>query len=285
MTKMEKEAITKERNNDGEKNQFLKSFDEIFKSFFKILDFNELDANRFLSIKDSKKYRLFIKKRLLIVILFYISMWCTLIIDVLLPSFIPYGVISSLIILFVIGLPLIYIGVRNEMSFAEKGNYNKSFYRKEKKEMNKYCKQLNLIIYNRYVIEELGERNYTNNYKNKIKRINNRVDYYSKLFKPLNHYFIHFGLISLVTSVSTIIFELVYSSIQNINISIEVIYLSLFLPMISLSTSLTLYLLMISSATESLYDEKIFLTNAKSSLSGELKKATEILQELVFGKS
>ena len=51
---MEKESISKERNNDGEKNQFLKSFDDIFKNYFKILDFNELDANRFLSIKDSK---------------------------------------------------------------------------------------------------------------------------------------------------------------------------------------------------------------------------------------
>lgn len=223
-------------------------------------------------------------KRFLIVILFYVSIMCISIIDIFLPSFIPHWSLSYLIILCVPGIPLIYIDVRNEMSFAKVINYNKSIYRKEKKEMNLYCRQLNLIINNQYLIEKLGEKNYKNKYKNKIEKINNRLGYYSNVIRPLSNYIIQFGLISLVLSVSTIIFEFISSSIQNTNISIVVIYFNLFLPLTSIFMSLIFYYLMSSSATGSLYDKKKILTKAKSSLSSKLKHATEVLQELEFGK-
>ncbi|TKJ18902.1 MAG: hypothetical protein CEE43_16925 [Promethearchaeota archaeon Loki_b32] len=198
MTKMEEKSINEERNDEVEKNQFFKSFDEIFETFFKILDFNELDVNRFLSFKDSKsKYGFYIMIRILTIILEYSLPMFPIIIGIVYPSLFGNSglttLIISVIIIFPVSISIFFI----RKFFDKKYDYSMAIFRKEKKKMNKYCKQLNLIIHNRYVIEELGEKNYTNNYKNKIKRINNRVDYFSQLFKPLNHYIIQFGLISM----------------------------------------------------------------------------------------
>jgi len=49
--------------------------------------------------------------------------------------------------------------------------------------------------------------------------------------------------------------------------------------------SLMFYYLMSSSATGSLYEKKKILTETKSSLSSKLKHATEVLQEVEFGKN
>jgi len=295
MTKMEKDSINEEKNNEVEKNQFFKSFDEIFETFSKILDFNELDVNRFLSFKDSKKYKFYIMNRILIIMVNYSYIIIPTIVGIVYPLLFGNLFLTMISISGILFIPVLKGMFIIRRFIDENYDYNMSIYRKEKKKMNKYCKQLNLIINNRYVIEELGEKNYSNTYKNKIKRFNNRVDYYSQLFKPLNHYIIQFGLISLVFSFSPIFIDIIKSLIQNQIISTDTLrtsvgYTIFFFVLFWQSYSfINLYII------DDLYEKKKNLTenepkyNEDPSLYWVLKKkivdATERLQNLEFGKN
>lgn len=282
---MEKESINEERNDEVEKNQFFTFFNESFDAFFKILDFNELDVNRYLSFKDSKKYKFYIMNRILTLMINYSFVAIPAIVGTVYPSLFGNLFLTTFIILGIMFIPAVISIAIIQRFFDKNYDYSMSIYRKEKKKMNKYCKQLNLIIYNRYVIEELGEINYTNNYKSKIKRINNRVDFYSKLFKPLNHYIIQFGLISLVFSFSPIVIDIINSFIQNQIISTDTIGNGIVLTLSFLSLFWLSYDSINSSIVDDLYDKRKILIKAKSSLSGKLKKATKKLEDKEFGKT
>ncbi len=282
---MEEKSKNEERDSEVEKNQFFTSFNESFDVFFKILDFNELDVNRFLSFKDSKKYKFYIMNRILMIILNYSWIMIPVIVGIVYPSLFGNSLLTSLTMLGIIFIPAVISFVIILRFFDKNYDYSMSIYRKEKKKMNKYCKQLNLIIHNRYVTEELGEKNYTNTYKNKIKRINNRVDYYSNLFKPLNHYIIQFGVISLLFSLSPLFFDIIYKLIQNQIISTDTLRTSVGYTVVFVYFFLQSYGTVNSSIIDNLYGKKRILTSLYPVLKNKLKKATKRLQKLEFGKN
>ena len=288
MTKIEDDLINQIRTNKGEKNKISKKLNAIFCTFFKILDFNELDVNRYLSIKDSKKYKSLIRKKFLIYLLFetliLINTGYLLFVneyEIELTNWsIPHIIwIIFMVILINTSFLLGKFSSRIITKIVKNFNYGMPYYRKEKKKMKKLCKQFNLIINNQQLIEEIGEENYINKYKNNIEKINNRINYYSNLFRSLDYYIIQFGIFSIgITTFSPIIYEILSGGIQVRNINDDVLFIGLIIPISLLIIFLSLYQLNNRSLNKRLYSIRNHLIVAELSLSYKLEDIAIYLQ-------
>lgn len=291
MTKMEDNLINQISTNKGEKNKISKKLNATFDTFFKILDFNELDVNRFLSIKESKKYKSLIRKKVLIFLLYetlilifwgYNLLWAGYEIEI--TFWLISRIIIGLIIFNICNWPLGFFYGRILNHFYKDFNYSMPYYRKKKKKMKKSCKQFNLIINNQQLIEEIGEENYINKYKINFEKINNRINYYSNLFRSLDYYIIQFGIFSIVISIfSPIIYEILFGGgIQVININFNVLLFSLLIP-IYLSSFVILHRFGNKKLIIKLNSKRNALIEAESSLSSKLEEITTYLQNFGLG--
>lgn len=276
--------INSTSSNKEKTNSLINKLDIIFNAFFKILDFNELDVNRFLSDKETKRYKFLIIKKYIIFLLFeivfltpniYLMLLNIYEIEINTTTWVIVNLFFSFSVCF---LALFYRGII--MHFDEEFKYSKPYYRKKKKKMKKFCRQFNLIINNQHLIEEIGEENYNNKYKHNIKRINNRIDYYTNLFRSFWDYISQFGIISIITIiVINIISTLLGIYPKNINIEALIISLSILIGIGILS--FYFFKRFNNRLIIKLSKDKNVLIESESLLDSKLKDITKHLQKKI----
>lgn len=82
----------------------------------------------------------------------------------------------------------------SEKFFHQKFKYSKSFYRKEKKRLFTYRKGLIILLNNHFLNEDLKECFLKNKYKIEINEINEKINNFGLVFKPINVIIEQFGL-------------------------------------------------------------------------------------------
>ena len=149
------------------KNLFTTELSKILDTFIKIIEYNELDVNRFLSLRETEKYNLYLTLKVLTYILLYVSYILQMFLFMLFYDIGTFWMIW-LIFFFITSFFFTckwYIAKK----FVEKFDFTKSLFRKEKKNMVLYQKQLNLLLNNQFLKNLLGEDTYEEQLGTKIK--------------------------------------------------------------------------------------------------------------------
>jgi len=160
--------------NENLKNSIKEDLDTLFELFFLIVDYHEIKLNDFLITKKFKKYTLFVIFRFFFLVVIFFNYFY-------LPLFI-----------FIIPLYCIF-----EYIFYNRFNYNKVIYRKTRKTLLDFRKNLILLLNNHIFVKIIEEESNKEMYKNKFNKINDKLNNYKDIFKPFKVIINQFQLITL----------------------------------------------------------------------------------------
>lgn len=183
-----------------EKKKFLEDLFRILNYFIKILDYNELDINRFLNTRKKQKYY----RLLSIKIAFSLISYFVIIGYGLFNSTIPanYLILSS----YLFGLFLyffVYIWNHLDNLSFKKFGFTHSYFHKEKKQMKDFQNQIKLLFKNKFLLDFITKKAYNELYKNLLQDIDDKVGFYSNIIEPFFYQLKKYGFIG--TFISLII--------------------------------------------------------------------------------
>lgn len=191
------------------------SYNKITSGIFSILEYNELDLIWFLSLKKRIWYYkplLYIKSGLLI--FFILCLFLT--------DYVYKNLLLNLTYI-VFGL---YIFV--DYIYFKKFRYSLWYYRKRKNFLNRINNQINLIINNQLLLTTLDQE--IQNFKIKQQQLNKRIKHFSTIIRPYRTHLEKIGyLIAILIPFITLLLDIFYGYIQNLDDELDVVGTSEFL--------------------------------------------------------
>lgn len=168
------------------KTKLLKNLNNLFTLFFWVMDFDELDLEKFLKFKDYMKYSRYVLIRNGLFVSILISLISSSIITEFFVGIILVFVLYTLFIIF-------------DNYFYSKFKYNKMIYRRKKNLLNNFRKELTLLYNNRILYEILDEKSNRDEYDIKYNQILEKIENFRKTFRSHEEVFKQFGIIAIIT--------------------------------------------------------------------------------------
>lgn len=168
------------------KTKLLKNLNNLFTLFFWVMDFNELDLEKFLKFKDYMKYSRYVLIRN--------GLFVSILISLVFSSIITEFFVDIILVFVLYTLFIIFDGY-----FYSKFKYNKMIYRRKKKLLNNFRKELTLLYNNWILYEILDEKSNRDEYDVKYNQIIEKIENFRKTFRSYEEVFKQFGIIAIIT--------------------------------------------------------------------------------------
>lgn len=195
-------------NFENKKKEIQEYLESLFLVFFWIIDYYEVKITEFLLLKIEIDPTKLISKYNKLVILKIILFIATLITHAIALRFVGFYVYLVLIAYLFFGLYW-----HTEKYFYDQFKHSKSFYRKEKRHLFNYRKKLILLMNNHSFNDNLKECSFKNKYKNQINAIEEKINFFGLIFKPIN---VIIEQLKLVITIFTIILTIILTFFFNL---------------------------------------------------------------------